>query len=500
MSTLTGSQSSVPRPKGGVEQRPGVILVAHGSARSAASAEPVLALAEGLRDRGFPEVRSAFWKEEPFLHQALELTRCGTVAVLPVFLSEGYFSNTVVPRELGLRYGDNHVGERWVRLLPPLGAEAGLAEIVAARAREGVPPGADMSEALLVVLGHGTQRDPASGDAVLDVCASLGRGRQFARVEPAFIDQEPLLESVLKNAPEPVILLVPFLVAAGWHGGTTVPHELDPDAQGSRHDGRRIVYTEPVGTHPALVDLAEALLLRAKLPLKPARGGSALPPLIRLEPFLEERLARSATTELMQVMISGEDRAVYELRHVNDEGVDPKHLTEIATASALGSFTRRSDDGRQRPLRTAADLPRGWRLCAARVRDVVEALVEVYGSALVHWHLGEAGELSGVSFREATAGQTGIYAALTQVGTKGVEAGTRRVCDGLPCLRTRLWGVKGTVTSVKGRRDETADRLVVPCPRPCPILFSGVLGLVTEGKPWDDDQQRQGVDDPPGHG
>ena len=86
-------------------------------------------------------MRSAFWKEEPFLHQALELTRCGTVAVLPVFLSEGYFSSTVVPRELGLSYGDNHIGERWVRLLPPLGADAGLAEIVAARAREGVPRG-----------------------------------------------------------------------------------------------------------------------------------------------------------------------------------------------------------------------------------------------------------------------------------------------------------------------------------------------------------------------
>jgi len=315
-------------------------------------------------------------------------------------------------------------------------------------------------------------------------------------VEPAFIDQEPLLDNVLKNAPETVILLVPFLVAAGWHGGMMASYELDPGAHGSRQDGRRIVYTEPVGTHPALVDLAEELLLRAKLPPPPARGVSALPPLIRLEPFLEERLARSAATELMQVMISGEARAVYELCHVDDGEVDHEHLTEIASASALGDFTRRSDDGRQRPLRTAADLPRGWRFCATRVRDVVEALVEIYGSALVHWHLGETGELPGVSFREATVGQTGIYAALTQVETKEVLAGTRSVCDGLSCLRTRLWGVEGTVASVRGRCDETAGRLVVPCPRPCPILLSGVLSLVTEGESGGVAQQRQGVDDP----
>jgi sirohydrochlorin cobaltochelatase len=497
MNTPSASQNSVTLPAGGVGQRPGVILVAHGSARSAASAEPVLALADGLRDRGFPEVRTAFWKEEPFLHQALELTRCSTVAVLPVFLSEGYFSSTVVPRELGLRYGDNHIGERLVHLLPPLGTDAGLAEIVAARAQEGVPPDACASEVLLVVLGHGTQRDPASADAVLDVCARLGREGRFAQVAPAFIDQEPRLENVLKDAREPVILLVPFLVAAGWHGGTTVPRELDPGSHGIRHGRQRIVYTEPVGTHPALVELAEALLLGTALPPEPSRSSSALPPLTRLESVLEERLARSTTAVLIQVMIRVEDRTVHELRHVDDDGVDPEHLTEIATASALGSFARRRDDGGARPLRTAADLPRGWRLRASCVRDLIETLVEVYGSALVHWHLGETDELSGVSFRETTAGQTGIYATLTQVEAMEVEAGVRSVCDGLPCLRTRLWGVEDTVTMVKRQQEEAADRLVVPCPRPCPILLSGVLDLVADGKSRDVPPLRQEVDDPP---
>ena len=475
MSTLSGSQSSAPHPEGGVEQRPAVILVAHGSARSAASAEPVLALAEGLRARGFPEVRSAFWREEPFLHQALDLTRNNSVAVLPVFLSDGYFSRTVVPRELGLRYGENRMGERWVHLLPPLGAEAGLAEIVEARAQEGIPLGAETSETLLVVIGHGTQRDTASAEAVLDVATSLGRGTRFARVAPAFIDQEPRLESVLEDATEPVILLVPFLVSAGWHGGTTVPRELD----------RRIVYTEPVGTHPAIVDIAEALLLRIAGLRTPSGEGGALSPLVRLEPLLGQRLARSATTVLMQVMIRGEKGDVHELHHVDDDGVAPEQLTEMATPSALGSFTRRDDDGEQRTLRTAANLPRGWRLRASRLTEVVEALVEVYGSSLIDWYRGETGELSCASFREATAGQTGIYAALTQVESMAVEAGVRRVCDGLPCLRTRVWEVEDTANRMEPRHEEIAGQLVVPCPRPCPLLFSGVLGL---------------VDDPPDHG
>jgi len=276
-----------------------------------------------------------------------------------------------------------------------------------------------------------------------------------------------------------------------------VPRELDPGSHGIRHGRQRIVYTEPVGTHPALVELAEALLLGTALPPEPSRSSSALPPLTRLESVLEERLARSTTAVLIQVMIRVEDRTVHELRHVDDDGVDPEHLTEIATASALGSFARRRDDGGARPLRTAADLPRGWRLRASCVRDLIETLVEVYGSALVHWHLGETDELSGVSFRETTAGQTGIYATLTQVEAMEVEAGVRSVCDGLPCLRTRLWGVEDTVTMVKRQQEEAADRLVVPCPRPCPILLSGVLDLVADGKSRDVPPLRQEVDDPP---
>src|SRR5687768_2521983 len=116
-----------------------VLLVAHGSARSGASAEPVLALARALREKGWPEVRTAFWKEEPFLHQALETVRGGAVLILPAFLATGYFSGTVVPRELGVRPGLQSVTGRPVALLPALATDARLARLVAARARESAP-------------------------------------------------------------------------------------------------------------------------------------------------------------------------------------------------------------------------------------------------------------------------------------------------------------------------------------------------------------------------
>src|SRR4051794_34298953 len=109
---------------------PAVLLVAHGSSRSGASAHPVLDLARSLRARGIEEARTAFWKEEPFLHQALDTVRAANVVVLPIFLAEGYFTGTVVPRELGLQDGGQPRADRPVRLLKPLGIAPALDPLV----------------------------------------------------------------------------------------------------------------------------------------------------------------------------------------------------------------------------------------------------------------------------------------------------------------------------------------------------------------------------------
>ena len=51
-----------PPPAGASAPLPGVVLVAHGSARSGDSAQPVLSVARELEGRGFPDVRTAFWR------------------------------------------------------------------------------------------------------------------------------------------------------------------------------------------------------------------------------------------------------------------------------------------------------------------------------------------------------------------------------------------------------------------------------------------------------
>ena len=53
-------------------------------------------------------MRCAFWKEEPSLRDALFLfdpAEIDDVYVVPNFISEGYFTQTVIPRELELEGG-----------------------------------------------------------------------------------------------------------------------------------------------------------------------------------------------------------------------------------------------------------------------------------------------------------------------------------------------------------------------------------------------------------
>src|SRR5213596_2968539 len=84
----------------------GLLIVGHGSTVNPDSSAPTLAHAAEIRRRKvFAGVECAFWKEEPSLRDAKFLfdpESIREVYVVPNFISEGYFTQTVVTRELEL--------------------------------------------------------------------------------------------------------------------------------------------------------------------------------------------------------------------------------------------------------------------------------------------------------------------------------------------------------------------------------------------------------------
>ena len=137
-----------------------LLIVGHGSTVNPDSSGPTWQQAAALRKRGlFREVACCFWKEEPSLRDALlffDDPEIAEVYVVPNFISEGYFTETVIPRELELngRLTTRPGGQVW-KYCAPVGSHPGVTELLLQRARE-VAPGVAEAETSLLIVGHGT--------------------------------------------------------------------------------------------------------------------------------------------------------------------------------------------------------------------------------------------------------------------------------------------------------------------------------------------------------
>ena len=238
----------------------GLLLAGHGSHLNADSSAPVLAHARRLRASGsWGEVRVGFWKEEPPLSRALDAFAARDVTVVPVFISSGYFTNEVIPREMRLSGSMSCVDGRVVRYTAPVGSNRALAAVAVQRAMEA---GAQPGDAL-AVLGHGTPRNPDSERNVYQQAEFVREIGAFREVTTIFLDQEPNMRGVFEMVEAETVVVVPLFVADGWHVGETIPDDLALDGVETRRGGRRLRYARAVGTHPAVADVIAGLAREA---------------------------------------------------------------------------------------------------------------------------------------------------------------------------------------------------------------------------------------------
>src|SRR5205814_474500 len=172
-----------------------LLIVAHGSTVNPDSSAPTLAhVAEIRRRKIFADVGRAFWKEEPDLRDAIFLfdpAEIRDVYVVPNFISEGYFTQTVIPRELELNGGSTErpSGQTW-HYCDPVGNNPAVTELLLRRAGE-VAPNVDPAETSLLIVAHGTDLNENSAVAAkreADKIRSLGR---YAAVLNVYMEEPP---------------------------------------------------------------------------------------------------------------------------------------------------------------------------------------------------------------------------------------------------------------------------------------------------------------------
>lgn len=247
-----------------------LIIIGHGSHLNAESSAPVYRHAATIRGMGvFDEVRECFWKEEPSMREIFDLVEADEVYVVPLFISEGYFTEEVIPRELGLGGPAPSVTRKLgktIHYCGPIGTHPWMTRMILRRAEESAGLTHEQArEAGLIVIGHGTERNANSAEVIYRVTEEAGDAGIFATVRAGFLDQPPDVGDVLGTMPERRMVLVPLFVAEGWHTQETIPDDLGINRPAvsavTERDGRTIFYAAPVGTFP---EVAEIILQRAR--------------------------------------------------------------------------------------------------------------------------------------------------------------------------------------------------------------------------------------------
>jgi sirohydrochlorin cobaltochelatase len=273
------------RPK----NKTALLIVAHGSTVNKDSSAPTLANATEIRRRNiFAQVECAFWKEEPSLRDAIflfEPESIREVYVVPNFISEGYFTQTVVPRELELngRVTTRSNGQVW-KYCDPVGNHPMMTELLLQRASD-IAPGADPSETSLLIVAHGTDLNENSAVAAkreADRIRTLGK---YAVVLNAYMEEPPLISEWRKLTRTPNVVVVPFFISDGLHSYEDIPALLGiAVAAGAdrgrsdlttnhgqifrrnpyKIDGRSLFYASSIGTDPGFADIIIEQVLSAK--------------------------------------------------------------------------------------------------------------------------------------------------------------------------------------------------------------------------------------------
>lgn len=260
-----------------------LVLVGHGSTLNAESSAPTYQHADELRRRGvFGQVLECFWKLEPSIAAVLRGVFAPRVFIVPLFISEGYFTEEVIPRELGFCLkGQTEFarvqkrGHQTLHYCGPVGTHDSMTQVLLTRAKEVVenhpfPRAPRPAEITLFIAGHGTSNNENSRKAIERQVELIRATNQYAEVYPAFMEEEPRVGECYQMAQFKNIVMVPFFISDGLHSYEDIPVMLgEPEhvvrqrlqsgqptwRNPTEKKGKHVWYSASIGSEPRIADV-----------------------------------------------------------------------------------------------------------------------------------------------------------------------------------------------------------------------------------------------------
>ena len=260
-----------------------LVLLGHGSTLNAESGAPTYQHADALRARGiFAEVHEAFWKLEPSISGVLRGVRSKRIFCVPLFISEGYFTEEVLPRELGLCGKGETVFPRiqqkegrTVHYCRPVGTHDSMTEVLLARARDVVashpfPYAPRPADITVFIAGHGTGNNENSRKIIERQVELIAARKEYAAVHAIFMEEDPRIGECYALAQTRHVVMVPFFISDGLHSYEDIPMMLgEPETvvrarlaarqptwrNPTERKGKLVWYSASIGTEPHIPEV-----------------------------------------------------------------------------------------------------------------------------------------------------------------------------------------------------------------------------------------------------
>jgi sirohydrochlorin cobaltochelatase len=260
-----------------------LLLIGHGSTVNRESSAPVFQHAAELRRRRlFAEVREAFWKQQPSIQIVRPSIVSPRVFIVPLFVSEGYFTEEIIPLELGLRQDGQarfsriqKQGTQMVHYCPPIGSHPSMTSVILGRAQEVTarypfPREPKPEETALFIAGHGTERNENSRRAIERQARLISEGGHYCEAHAVFLEESPRIGDCYGMTAARNLVMVPFFISDGLHSYEQIPVLLgEPERlvrariqdghptwhNPSERKGKRVWYSRSVGTDPQLAEV-----------------------------------------------------------------------------------------------------------------------------------------------------------------------------------------------------------------------------------------------------
>ena len=417
------------------------------------------------------------------MREALFMIDAPEIYIVPDFISEGYFTQDIIPRELQLDGPTTIRAGKTLHYTLPVGVHPSMTGLILRRAKE-IAPGIDPSDTTLIITGHGTGLNQNSTKAIkdqADLIAASGAG--YAKVIDAYMEEQPFIAEWDTMSETKNVVVVPFFISDGLHSFQDIPvllgiePEVGPAASQTEvfrknpHHLREknLYYSSAIGTEHLLADviLDQIADFDAKYSPTPPRFSDE----VTLPQHLK-KLVRSGVHQIGQIYIYRDlCEFSYALFHVEDEDLATQPafggLDQYHGLSAARDLSTYAEDGEYRFTKGKINLKRGWIMTLDNEEELLRTLDQIYPACTALFIKHRSGELPIENLREKLARQTGMYRYAGTISDKGAQELVQAVCGPAHnCAKKILW----QLDEATPLEDSEASR------------FNGILGGSIESK------------------